>query len=251
MEISEARITFSGFQIKEFEPSRTWQEDENGQLYTNDPLVIHTGSVARNMLENELRNSVRVMGITLVNGVYDLGACGIDPYFSARIRFSRVDIEWDDYSRKAWYELHHQYQKELTLATENGDVKVDARIHCSEEVAYSVSVVIQYDGKEIWGHGTDYLWTDAFASLQKELPDNVKIHCCLTCRHGNMCPVGNTPGKLFCTKDVVITQKSDLYFYTEDEAESAKRSRDCTNVCDSYQEQTEEDFVYNDYLLNF
>ena len=27
MEISEARITFSGFQIKEFEPSRTWKTD--------------------------------------------------------------------------------------------------------------------------------------------------------------------------------------------------------------------------------
>ena len=67
------------------------------------------------------------------------------------------------------------------------------------------------------GYGKDYLWADAFADLQKNLPNNVKMRCCMTCRHGNMCPVGNKPGELFCTKDVSITQKSDLFFYTENE----------------------------------
>ena len=82
-----------------------------------------------------------------------------------------------------------------------------------------------YDGKEYWGRGNDHLWIDAFADLQKKLPEGVTIKCCLTCRHGNLCPVGNAPNEVFCTKDVLITQKSDLYFYTEDEAECEKRSR--------------------------
>ena len=100
-------------------------------------------------------------------------------------------------------------------------------------------------------YGKDFLWVDAFADLQKKLPDNVKIQCCLTCRHGNMCPVGNKPGELFCTKDVIITQKSDLFFYTEDDAERTSRSRDCTNVCEKYEEQSKDYYTYNDYLYYF
>ena len=261
MEISEARITFSGFQIQEFEPSRTWKRDENGQSYTDDPLIIHTEVVARSMFENELKNSITVTGIALENDIYELGAIGIEPYFTVRFRFSDVEIEWDDYSKKAWYELHRQYKKTITLSTPNGNCELDAHIICHDEDVYSfggdkgegpsVSVGIKYGEKEIWGHGKDYLWVDAFADLQKNLPDNVKIQCCLTCRHGNMCPVGNTPGELFCTKDVAITQKSDLFFYTEDEAERTKRFRDCTDICEKYQEQSKDHFTYNDYLLYF
>ena len=261
MEISEARITFSGFQIKEFEPSRTWKTDENGKLYTDDPLIIHTGAVARSMFENELKNSITVMGIVLENDIYDLGALGIDPYFSARFTFSDVEIAWDDYRKKAWYELHRQYKKTITLSTPNGKCELDARIICHDEDVYllgvdkiespSVSVGIQYVEKEFWGYGKDFLWVDAFADLQKKLPDNVKMQCCLTCRHGNMCPVGNKPGELFCTKGVTITQKSDLFFYTEDAAERASRSRDYTNVCEKYEEQTREHYTYNNYLYYF
>ena len=36
MEISEARITFCGFQLREFEPGRAWKRDENGKSYTDD-----------------------------------------------------------------------------------------------------------------------------------------------------------------------------------------------------------------------
>ena len=261
MEISEARITFSGFQIKEFEPSRTWKTDENGKSYTDDPLIIHTGAIARSMFENELKNSITVMGIVLENDIYDLGALGIDPYFSARFTFSDVEIAWDDYRKKAWYELHRQYKKTITLSTPNGKCELDARIICHDEDVYllgvdkiespSVSVGIQYVEKEFWGYGKDFLWVDAFADLQKKLPDNVKMQCCLTCRHGNMCPVGNKPGELFCTKGVTITQKSDLFFYTEDAAERASRSRDYTNVCEKYEEQTREHYTYNNYLYYF
>ena len=66
-----------------------------------------------------------------------------------------------------------------------------------------------------------------------------------------MCPVGNTPGELFCTKDVEITQKSDLFFYTEDESERTKRFRNYTDICEKYQEQSKDHFTYNDYLFYF
>ena len=245
MEICEARISFSDFQIKEFEPGRAWTTDENGNYYTLDPLIIHTGTVARNAFENELKNSITVYGIELKNGIYELYACGIEPYFSVRFLFSELAIEWDEYCQKAWYEPLKRYKKTITLSTPSGTRELDASIICREAF---VSVGIKYGETEFWGHGNEYLWVDAFAELQKKLPDNVKLQCCLTCRHGNMCPVGNTPGELFCTKDLIITKKSDLFFYTEDENERAKRLRDYTDVCEEYQEQTEEYYTYNDYL---
>ncbi len=246
MEIKEARIIFDGFRINEFEPSRIWKRDENGNSYTDDPLVIHTGDKARSMFENELRNSISVLGITNNNGEYTLGAMGIDPYFAVRFTFSSVCIEWDDYSKKAWYELHKYYKKRLTLATPDGDVSVDAGIFCHDEAVYykgelvdypTVTVAINYAGKDLIGCGKDYLWMDAFADLQKKLPEGVKIKCCLTCRHGNMNIYGNKPGEIFCMQDVLITTKMDLCPYMENFDEMDKRSRDYTDVCEGYSEQ--------------
>ena len=102
MEISEARITFNGFQAKEFEPSRTWKRDENGNFYTNDPLIIHTGAVARSMFANELKNKIEVMEMSQDLGIYTISAVGIYP-FSVSFTFSDVKIEWDGYRQPAWY----------------------------------------------------------------------------------------------------------------------------------------------------
>ena len=102
MEISEARITFRGFQIKEFEPSRTWKTDENGNSYTDDPLIIHTGAVARSMFANELKNKIEVTEMSQDMGIYTISAVGIYP-FSVSFTFSDVKIEWDGYRQPAWY----------------------------------------------------------------------------------------------------------------------------------------------------
>lgn len=54
--------------------------------------------------------------------------------------------------------------------------------------------------------------------------------------------------ELFCTKDVSITRKSDLYFYTEDHAQREMRRRGCTDLCGDYQPQADAHYTYNDYL---
>ena len=51
MEIDEAHIIFYGFQLNEFEPSRNWYQDANGNLQTNEPLIIYKGTKARSMLK--------------------------------------------------------------------------------------------------------------------------------------------------------------------------------------------------------
>jgi len=53
---------------------------------------------------------------------------------------------------------------------------------------------------------------------------------------------------VFCTKDVLITQKSDLYYYTEDDREREKRSRQYCSSCEDYLPQTDDYYTYNDYL---
>ena len=168
-----------------------------------------------------------------------------------------MTVEWDTYRKKAWYELHRQYKRQVHLLTPEGDQLIDVRIICHDEDVYYKQVLeeapiirvgIKYNGQELWGRGEDYLWVDAFADLQKQLPQDVTIKCCLTCRYGNMCPVGNKPDELFCTKDVLITKKSDLFFYTEDDTEREKRSRGFTCVCSEYQPQVEDYYTYNDYF---
>ncbi len=61
----------------------------------------------------------------------------------------------------------------------------------------SFEITLCYNGNEYKGKGTDYLRTDTLADLKMKLPTNVKIACCMTCRHGNMCPYGNTEHILF------------------------------------------------------
>ena len=264
MEIDIAKITFHGFQSLSYEPGRSWHRDENGNAYTDDPLVIFTGHEAINALTAEMQNTLTVYHLVQEEGnVCELGGCGDSPYFTIRFAFDFITIEWDAYRKKAWYEQHRQYKKQLTLSTASGDQNHELYIICHDEEVYVkksadqkpvlekppiVSVGLKYGDQEIWGSGKDLLWMDAFADLQNKLPEGVTIKCCMTCQYGNMCPVGTQPGELFCTKDVVITQKSDLYFYTEDNTEVQKRSRDSTYVCNDYKHQAEDFYTYNDYL---
>ena len=61
-----------------------------------------------------------------------------------------------------------------------------------------------------------------------------------------MCPGGNVPNALFCTKDVVIEKKSDLRFYTEDHAERVKRARTYCDLCADFRPRSDEYYTYND-----
>ena len=104
-----------------------------------------------------------------------------------------------------------------------------------------------YQGQEIVAVGTCYPFQDAFADLQNKLPKNVQLVCCAACRHGNLCPVGNAPDEVYCTKDVPITCKTDLFHYTEDADEVKKRLRRYGDCCEDFRPQEENFFTYSDY----
>ena len=256
MEIASAQITFKNFNSAIYEPGRTWKTGEDGKSYPVGPRVVFRGRDGINKILEELRNGISVYHFEKEFRGYSIGGCGIEPYFTIEFDFDRVVVCWDEYKKKAWYELHRQYRYDAVLWTPNSDETVTLMVGCHEEPVYykgrleqppTVNVGGTFEGKEYWGHGSDYLWIDAFADLQKQLPEGVSLKCCLTCRHGNLCPVGNGVNEVFCTKDVLITQKSDLYFYTDDDREREKRARQYCGLCENYQPQTDDFYTNNDY----
>ncbi|MBR5980441.1 MAG: M24 family metallopeptidase, partial [Firmicutes bacterium] len=60
--------------------------------------------------------------------------------------------------------------------------------------------------------------------------------------------IGNVPDEVFCTKDVQITCKSDLFPYSEDNTERSKRSRRFSDGCEDFYPQEDGTYTYNDYL---
>ena len=175
------------------------------------------------------------------NGGYYLVGCGMESYLEMRFVFDAVTVCWDVYKQK---EKEEGESVELTVNTHEEAVYYED----AQEPPFTVNIGCQYKSKQYWGYGTDELWIDAFADLQRKLPEGVFLKCCVTCAHGNHCPVGNVENEIFCTKDVRITQKSDLYFYTEDEEERAKRIRQNCDLCADYRMQCEDIYTYNNYL---
>lgn len=246
MELEEAIMTISGVSIHTYEPE--------------DGAVILTGDDAKAQLLRDLKTKLCVLSLEEEKpGQIVMDGIGDSPYFVVRIGFDSVRVEWDDYRKKAWYELHRYYEREILLTTPAGDQRVRLAVTCHDEDVYSVPdnktleapVVIaclRYNGKDYRGVSGDEYWIESFADLQRRLPDGVKVQCCLTCRFGNLCPTGNNIDELFCTKDVAITGKRDLYFYTEDPAQREARRCGCCHICDDFQPQSKDCYTYNDFL---
>ena len=74
----------------------------------------------------------------------------------------------------------------ITLLTPDGEQETDIRIYCNEEDPSSpcVTVFINYQDKEIFGQGKDYLRADAFADLQKQ-PSGNKFYTLLQLEYPN------------------------------------------------------------------
>ena len=264
MEIDYARIIFTKFEMVSFEPMRAYQADDDGNWYTDEPQIIYKGKEAEKHFLNEIKKGITINCIDICEkenkNYIELSTCAQTCFFAA-FAFDSVVVEWDEYCKKAWYELHKQYKYEITLMTPIGEEKTEVNIVCHEEDMYYqgklekapiVNVGIKYEDKEFWGHGKDYLWVDAFADLQKQLPDGVIIKCCLSCRHGNLCPYGNRPGELFCTKDLIINSKEDMCNLFDNSETHAiyERTKNITDSCSEYSLQSDDYYTYNDYLYH-
>lgn len=252
MEIDLATITFYDFEMISYESIQGYVTDADGTQYTNDPKILLKNKEAELQFINELKNKLFLDYLEICdNNIIEIGTCA-STVFTAIFSYKNICAEWDNYSQKAWYELHKEYKHRITLLTPDGEQETDIRIYCNEEDPSSpcVTVFINYQDKDIFGQGKDYLRADAFADLQKQLPDGVTLKCCLTCRHGNMCPYGNKPNENFCTKGLIITSKDDMcnFFDSTNDTDIEERTRKYTDSCKDYQPQSEDFYTYNDFL---
>lgn len=262
MEIDIAKFFFANFEVVSFEPMRAYQVDDEGNWYTNDPQIIYNGKDAEKHFLNEIKKGITINCIDICqkeNKTYiELSTCAQACFF-ATITFDEVVIEWDEYLKKAWYELHKQYIYKGYLITPTGEEETEIHIIHHEEDTYyqgklekgpTVSVGVKYKEEQLWGRGKEYNWEDAFADVQKRLPDGVLLKCCMTCRHGNMCPYGNKPGELFCTKDLTINSKEDMcnLFDNNETYGTFERAKSVADSCDKYSPQSNDCYTYNSYL---
>lgn len=260
MEIDFARILFTQFEVASYRPMRAYQEDDDGKLYTDEPEIIYNGKEAEKHFLNELKNSITIYCIDIRKqgnkNLIELSTCAQTCFFAV-FTFEEVVVEWNEYCKKAWYELNNEYFHKGYLITPGGEEETEIHIvHHLEDTCYrgksengpSVSVGVKYLGEWLWGQGKDHLWADAFADVKKKLPDGIILKCCMTCRYGNMCPYGNEPGMLFCTKDLVINSKEELCNLFDDPVSYSIDVKAAADNCDKYAPQTRDHYTYNDYF---
>ncbi|MFS0862309.1 hypothetical protein [Fredinandcohnia sp. 179-A 10B2 NHS] len=87
--------------------------------------------------------------------------------------------------------------------------------------------------------------------LQKELPDNISIACCQSCRHGNFNPFGDLENEIFCLKDKTFLNRDDVVeIFSKQDKSFGRRSRKLLDFCKSYKPISEnEKYTYNDWGL--
>lgn len=84
-------------------------------------------------------------------------------------------------------------------------------------------------------------------ALAKNLPDGWKIKSCISCRYGHFCPVDDNDNELFCITQFEPKNPCDLWDITENETEREKRCRTLFDCCEKHEEQSEDNYTYNDY----
>ncbi len=139
----------------------------------------------------------------------------------------------------------------IVLISSSGEDQSTIQMQYTKDAQGCVTDVcarMQYGGKEYIGKGTDDYGIDAIADLQQQLPEGILLKCCLACKHGNLCPVGNAQNEVFCIKDTVPKEPRDLWYYTEDPKERAQRSRGYFDRCHHFAPQSKGYYTYNDFI---
>ena len=140
-------------------------------------------------------------------------------------------------------------ESQISLFSSTSKVSVPIQICYTDD---EVEITIKFNGAKYCATGKDNLWVDAFVDLQRKLPSDIQLACCMTCRHGNMCPYGNDKNQLFCTKDVVLTSKDDVIelMYYKGLDSFFEREVSSIHCCDDFVYQSDDSYTYNDYLYN-
>ena len=137
----------------------------------------------------------------------------------------------------------------LPIETPDGIVKLEINHTVvnsgDEDMIVTLSTTIQGKNCFYQAETTE----EALILLAKNLPQKWYIKSCISCRHGNFCPIGNFDNEIFCVKDFEPKAHCDLWHVTEDDGERKSRSRTLFECCEDYKQQTQDYFTYSDYYI--
>lgn len=154
--------------------------------------------------------------------------------------------EQNDKKARSIYETYH-YNETIKLRLPKKEIEVPIWVEHREcEVGAEVTVRIEYSGEEYVGKGTELEWTDAFADLQKKLPVGGQIKSCLTCRYGTLCPYGQIPNYVLCSRSQNIKNKDDVIEWVGRTGQDIERT--AFQSCKNFKPANEKYYTYNDFL---
>lgn len=250
MEIDFADITLENFLIKSYKEFGYIRYDQNTKEQTkvDDTVIYGTEAVEKfNLtLENNTNGKLRFNYFEKNEEGYYFEVIYPQGIFSIKCYASAVKIEWDEFKRPAWYLYRHSRTRPLILMTEKGEETSEVTVYYNDSNSDGLdpSLSLTFMGKNYFSLKRYYNFDELFAEMQNQLPENIFIKCCVTCRHGNFCPFGNIPDEIFCTKDVIIRNKDDACRYTSDD----NRKKVSTYCCQDYKPQSKNFYTYNDFL---
>ena len=185
LEIKRAHITFWDTSELTYEPGRVWKDDGHGNMVPVGPEIVFHGKEALDIIKKELKSGIEVFSHQIAESDrYIIDGSGIEPFFTITFKARSLSVEWDKYSRPAWYELTKQSKGELIINTPDGEIRTEAHIitHYDQNelfeaddpgkvVPIETSIGIKHSGKMYWGHGKDRFGKEALADLYKKLPE--------------------------------------------------------------------------------
>ncbi len=140
--------------------------------------------------------------------------------------------------------------KIIKLKNNLGEFEAPIRIVIEESKRdFRATVSLRLDGDEYVGRGESYYLDDAFADLQRKLPEGVFLRCCIACQYGNLCPYGSEPDTVLCTFPEKIEDKMDLVDLISEDKFVLKET---TFTCENFTPANNDTYTYSDfyYYLN-
>ena len=120
----------------------------------------------------------------------------------------------------------------------------------NEDEMKNIHFEVQLNNHRIYSKSSDSI-EYGIKYLQKQLPDNVNIACCQSCRHGNFNPIGDIENQLFCLKDKTICNRNDVVeIFSKQDIDLETRRRKLLDFCNDFQPIAHnEKYTYNDWGL--
>ena len=142
--------------------------------------------------------------------------------------------------------VFHEVQKIIYGKTEYGDDIFKLKIIEISIVKSINKNIVDYISKNYFD-----TMEEAIIDLQKQLPNNIKITSCQSCKYGNYCIFGNNANEIFCLIDFPPPKdKLDLADIFNGHWESLP-VYELNHFCEKYQRATKDNdyFTYNSWDL--